>query len=239
MALFEIEHLDKTYHTGGVETPVLHDLSFSIEKGEFVSVMGPSGSGKSTLLQIMGFLSDLSSGEFRFNGRRFSEYDEDERAQVRNAEMGFIFQAFNLLPRQTIRENVLLPLMYSDRPADSWNERVEEVVESVGLEHRIDYETYKLSGGEKQRVAIARALVNNPDVIFADEPTGNLDSASGQKVMEEIQDLYENHDHTVILITHEARTAQYAERLIELQDGRIVKDEKITNQLRARDGFKK
>lgn len=239
MALFEIKHMDKTYHTGGVETPVLHDLSFSIEKGEFVSVMGPSGSGKSTLLQIMGFLSDLSSGEFRFNGRRFSEYDEDERAQVRNAEMGFIFQAFNLLPRQTIRENVLLPLMYSDRPADSWNERVEEVVESVGLEHRIDYETYKLSGGEKQRVAIARALVNNPDVIFADEPTGNLDSASGQKVMEEIQDLYENHNHTVILITHEARTAQYAERLIELQDGRIVKDEKITNQLRARDGFKK
>lgn len=239
MALFEIEHLNKTYHTGGVATPVLHDVSFSIEKGEFVSVMGPSGSGKSTLLQIMGFLSDLSSGEYRFNGRRFAEYDEDERAQVRNAEMGFIFQAFNLLPRQTIRENVMLPLMYSGRSPRGWNGRVEEVVESVGLEHRIDYETYKLSGGEKQRVAIARALVNNPDVIFADEPTGNLDSESGQAVMEEIQELYEKQNHTVILITHEARTAQYAERLIALRDGRIERDEKVTNQLRARDGFTK
>src|SRR5690606_20102535 len=149
------------------DTPVLKGLDFTIEEGEFVSIMGPSGSGKSTLLHILGFLAEHTGGEYWFNGRRFVEHTDDEIAHIRNAEMGFVFQSFNLLPRQSVFENVQLPLLYSGRPESVWKSRVEEVVEIVGLTHRLDYETYKLSGGEKQRTAIARALVNEPKVIFA------------------------------------------------------------------------
>src|SRR3989344_1016307 len=182
MAFFEVTNLEKTYLGEVTNTKVLNGLTFSIEKGEFVSIMGPSGSGKSTLLHIIGFLDDHTGGEYRFNGKQYSDYKEDEIARVRNKEMGFVFQQFNLLPRESVFENVRLPLMYSDVPESEWKSKVEKVVEIVGLTHRIDFETYKLSGGEKQRVAIARALVNNPNVIFADEPTGNLDSKSGQAV---------------------------------------------------------
>ena len=239
MSLFELKDLEKTYFSEEVNTRVLHGLTFSIEKGEFVSVMGPSGSGKSTLLHILGFLDNLTAGEYKFNERQYGDYSEEEVAHVRNKEMGFVFQQFNLLPRQSVFKNVLLPLMYSDLPESDWKERVEEVVEIVGLTHRLDYETYKLSGGEKQRTAIARALVNNPNVIFADEPTGNLDSISGQSVMETLQKLHDDFGHTVVLITHETQTAEHADRIIYIKDGQIEKDTKVASRRNAQDIFKK
>ncbi|MDZ7726266.1 MAG: ABC transporter ATP-binding protein [Candidatus Campbellbacteria bacterium] len=239
MALFEVDNLRKSYKSSEVETKVLHGLSFVIEEGEFVSVMGPSGSGKSTLLHILGFLENLTEGEYRFNEKSYHEFTEDEVANIRNEEMGFVFQTFNLLPRQTVFENVRLPLMYSKRPEEEWRERVEEVVQIVGLSHRLDYETYKLSGGEKQRVAIARALVNNPNVIFADEPTGNLDSVSGRAVMETLQALHDDLGHTIVLITHETYTAEHAERIIYLKDGKIESDSFVSERRIAKENFKK
>ncbi|MCF7816199.1 MAG: ABC transporter ATP-binding protein [Candidatus Pacebacteria bacterium] len=237
MSLFEVSNLEKTYFGEITDTKVLRGLTFKIEKGEFVSIMGPSGSGKSTLLHILGFLSDHTSGEYRFNGKRYEEHTDTEVAKVRNSEMGFVFQSFNLLPRQTVFENVQLPLMYSKFPEHEWEQRVKEVVEIVDLSHRLEFETYKLSGGEKQRVAIARALVNNPDVIFADEPTGNLDSKSGQAVMQTLQQLHDELGHTVILITHETKTAEYADRMIRIVDGVIESDEKIANRREAKSEF--
>lgn len=239
MSLFEVKNLKKTFTGNGVETKVIHGLDFTIEAGEFVSIMGPSGSGKSTLLNILGFLLDNSGGEYRFNGKRFEDYTEDEIARVRNREMGFVFQTFNLLPRLSIFENVQLPLMYSGRPESEWRKRVEDVIKIVGLEHRVDFETYKLSGGEKQRVAIARALVNGPNVIFADEPTGNLDTKSGQAVMQTLQQLHDELGHTIVLITHETFTAEHADRMIYIVDGEIKSDEKIKNRRDARVNFKK
>lgn len=229
MSLFALENLTKTYFGEANDTKVLKGLTFKIEEGEFVSIMGPSGSGKSTLLHILGFLADHTTGEYRFNDKRYEDHSEDEIAHIRNNEMGFVFQSFNLLPRQTVFENVQLPLLYSGKPEDTWQKRVEEVVEIVNLSHRLDYETYKLSGGEKQRVAIARALVNNPKVIFADEPTGNLDSKTGQAVMQTLQKLHKEFGHTIILITHETFTADHAERKINLVDGLIESDVVIEN----------
>ena len=237
MALFEIKNLEKTYFGEITDTKVLRNLSFKIEKGEFVSVMGPSGSGKSTLLHIIGFLDDHSGGEYFFNNKRYKEYTEDEIAQVRNKEMGFVFQQFNLLPRETVYNNVCLPLMYSRLPERDWDKRVREVIEIVGLTHRLDFETYKLSGGEKQRTAIARALVNNPSVIFADEPTGNLDSASGRAVMETLQRLHDELGHTIILITHETYTAEHADRIIHIKDGQIESDTNVVKRRKASDSF--
>jgi putative ABC transport system ATP-binding protein len=242
MALFELKDLEKTYFGeagGDSDTKVLHGLNFKIDKGEFVSIMGPSGSGKSTLLHIMGFLDGHTGGEFRFNGKRFVDYTEDEAAMVRNKEMGFVFQQFNLLPRESVYENVRLPLMYSERPESEWKKRVEDAVEIVGLSHRLDYEAYKLSGGEKQRTAIARALINNPNVIFADEPTGNLDSKSGQVVMETLQNLHSELGHTIVLITHETYTAEHADRMILIKDGRIESDAKNKKKRKAKKSFKK
>ena len=239
MSLFEVTNLEKTYFGELADTKVLRGLTFTIEKGEFVSIMGPSGSGKSTLLHILGFLADLTGGEYRFNGKRYEDHTDEEIAEVRNTEMGFVFQSFNLLPNQSVFENVQLPLMYSHLPESEWKKRVEEVVAVVDLTHRLNYETYKLSGGEKQRVAIARALVNNPSVIFADEPTGNLDSKSGQAVMETLQRLHDELGHTVLLITHETSTAEYADRIIHIVDGAIESDVKVANRRDARTGFMK
>lgn len=227
MALFEISNLSHTYHNNGVDTPVLHDISFKIEKGEFVSIMGPSGSGKSTLLHILGFLLDHTSGMYKFNDKIRRDYDEDEIARVRNKEMGFIFQSFNLLPRQTVFENVGLTLAYSGIPKTQWKEKIDKVIDIVDLRERLDFATYKLSGGEKQRTAIARALVNDPQVIFADEPTGNLDSESSKAVMEKLDILNREFGHTIVLITHEEPTAKYAERIIRIWDGRIESDKTV------------
>lgn len=238
MALIEAKNLEKVYSTEGIETPALQGVSFEIERGEFVAIMGPSGSGKSTLLHILGFLDRHTNGVYKFDGKTLDDYLESELAHVRNRKMGFVFQAFNLLPRSTVLENVKLPLLYSDIEESLWDEMAKKAIEDVGLSHRAHHNSSQLSGGEKQRAAIARALVNNPQVIFADEPTGNLDSKSGKMVMEIIQRLNEEKGHTVILITHETYTAEHAQRIIRLRDGKIESDEKVFHR-HASDDFVK
>ena len=230
VTLINIKNVWKVYDNEGTKTEALRGVSLDIKKGEFVAIMGPSGSGKSTLLQILGLLDNHTDGTYHFSGKDIGAYDSEEIARLRNEKVGFVFQAFNLLPHETVLENVKLPLIYSTIPESEWDKRSEEAVIAVGLEHRKHYQAVQLSGGEKQRVAIARALVNSPEVIFADEPTGNLDSKSGQAIIEIIQKLNMEKGHTIILITHETFTAQYAERIIRLHDGEIECDEKVTNR---------
>ena len=232
--LIQIKNLKKEYRTDDLVTPVLHDINFNIEDGDFVSIMGPSGSGKSTLMHILGLLDRPSGGSYKFRGHEVSSLNDDELAAYRNEKIGFIFQAFNLLPRTTVLENVELPLFYSKQHHNA-STRAKKVLEAVGLGHRLDYYTNQISGGEKQRVAIARALVNDPDVIFADEPTGNLDSKSGIQVMEILQKLNDE-GRTIILVTHETYTAEHAKRIIRVKDGNIVSDEIISKRRRAKDG---
>jgi putative ABC transport system ATP-binding protein len=236
-AIITTTGIKKTFVTGEVETHALRGVSLEIQQGEFLAIMGPSGSGKSTLLHILGFLDRQTNGSYDFDGRAFEEYTDEEVAHVRNQKMGFVFQAFNLLPRTSVLDNVMLPLVYSDIPEKKWKKMTEAAIEAVGLEHRMHHESSQLSGGEKQRVAIARALVNDPQVIFADEPTGNLDSKSGLAVMQIIQKLNEE-GKTVVLITHETYTAEHAERIVRLLDGKISSDERVTNR-RTKDSFVK
>jgi putative ABC transport system ATP-binding protein len=239
MALIEVKNIGKTYGMDGVSTEVLKNLSFNIDEGEFVAIMGPSGSGKSTLLHIIGFLDPQTKGHCLFDKKSMEDYSEDELAHIRNQEMGFVFQAFNLLPRTSVYENVKLPLIYSSRPEKDWHDLVMQAIKTVGLEHRLDHESSQLSGGERQRVAIARALVNEPRIIFADEPTGNLDSKSGQKIMETLQRLNKEEGHTVVLITHETYIAEFAQRIIRIKDGEIKSDTKVKNRRDANHSFKK
>ncbi|HNV12676.1 MAG TPA: ABC transporter ATP-binding protein [bacterium] len=226
--LIEIENLKKQYSSGDLVTKVLHGISFNIDFGEFVSIMGPSGSGKSTLMHILGLLDRSTSGVYKLEGRDVSSLNDDQLASFRNDKIGFVFQAFNLLPKTTVLENVILPLTYSDNKRNM-KERASKVLESVGLGHRLNYYTNQISGGEKQRVAIARALVNSPSVIFADEPTGNLDSKSGAQVMEILQKLNDA-GNTIILVTHETATAEHAKRIIKIKDGIIISDEPVANR---------
>jgi len=229
MALIEIKNLYKTYTSEGLETPVLHNLDFKIEKGEFVAITGPSGSGKSTLMHILSFMDKPSCGEYVFDGKKVNELTDDQLAEMRSVAVGFVFQAFNLLPRTSVMENVMLPLVYTGDKESVRQHKAKQALTAVGLEHRLNYFTNQLSGGEKQRVAIARALVNNPAVIFADEPTGNLDSKSGLQVMKILQDLNEQ-GHTIILVTHERYTAEHAKRILRIRDGIIESDEKVVNR---------
>ena len=238
MPLISVKNIEKTYVIEDVETHAVRDISLEINKGEFVAVMGPSGSGKSTLLHMLGFLDRPTGGEYRFDDRSIDEYSDDELARVRNRVMGFVFQAFNLLPRTTVLENVKLPLLYADIPNEEQDTLARKAIEVVGLRDRMHHESSQLSGGEKQRVAIARALVNNPSVIFADEPTGNLDSKSGGQVMEFIEKLHAD-GNTILLITHETYTAEYAERIIRLKDGLIESDTKVSNRHHTKDHFVK
>jgi len=240
MVLIKVKNLVKTYNEGHEsETRVLKGISFEIKKGEFVAIMGPSGSGKSTLLHMLGFLDEPTSGEYIFNGKKRSTYTEDDLSHVRNNQIGFVFQAFNLLPKTTVLENVKLPLLYSKVPKHEWDKRALSAIDAVGLSHRVYHESSELSGGEKQRVAIARSLVNDPDLIFADEPTGNLDSKSGKQVMQIIQRLNEEEGHTIVLITHETTTAEHAERIIRIRDGEIESDEKVVNRRKSSEEFLK
>ncbi|RJQ29846.1 ABC transporter ATP-binding protein [Candidatus Parcubacteria bacterium] len=239
MPLLEVQSLRKIYASEEVQTVALEDISFSIEPGEFVAIMGPSGSGKSTLLHILGFLDTYTSGTYIFDGKEMSDYGEEEMARLRNRKMGFVFQTFNLLSRTPVIDNVKLPLLYSGIPESKWEKLAKDAVVAVGLEHRMHHHPSQLSGGEKQRSAIARALVMKPQVIFADEPTGNLDSKSGQLVMETVQRLNEELGHTVILITHETYTAEHAQRIIHIRDGKIEKDERVGARRRAKDRFEK
>lgn len=224
--MIKVSNLTKVYTNDGIETPVLHGLTFEICDGEFVAIMGPSGSGKSTLMHILAFLDRLTSGEYLFGGEDVSKLTDDELAYNRNSKVGFVFQAFNLLPKTTVFENVKLPLVYrGEYPTDA-DQKVRNAIESVGLSHRIENLSNQLSGGEKQRVAIARALVTDPAMIFADEPTGNLDSVSGGQVMDILTRLNDR-GKTIILVTHEANTAAHAKRVIRVRDGRIESDESV------------
>lgn len=240
MSLIKISDLHKDYINEEIVTPVLHGLNFEIQKGEFTAIMGPSGSGKSTLMHILGLLDRPTTGIYELDGRDTTKLNDNELAELRNHRLGFIFQSFNLLPRTSVLENVKLPLFYSHLTAKDHDKRAKEALEAVGLGHRLEYLSNQLSGGEKQRVAIARALVTEPDIIFADEPTGNLDSKSGGQVMGILQKLNsEEHRHTIILVTHETYTAGYAERIIRLKDGEVVSDERVINRKKAEDGLKK
>lgn len=236
--MMEVVNLEKKYYDDSIVTTALNGVSFSIKKGEFVAIVGPSGSGKSTLMHIMGFLDRPTSGTYRFKGKSIDSLTDDELAYIRNQEMGFVFQFFNLLPRTTVFDNVKLPLIYSKIPNKKKNEMVKEAIKAVGLSHRINHLSNQLSGGEQQRVAIARAIVNHPAVIFADEPTGNLDSKAGQQIMEILQGLNKR-GHTIVLVTHEKYTSEMARRIIEMKDGKVVNEKEINRPRLAKDGFVK
>lgn len=235
MAFIETKQLEKTYRTGDIETRVLRGISLSIEKGDFVSIMGPSGSGKSTLLHIVGFLDRQTGGEYYFNGKAIHDFTPNDCAHIRNETVGFVFQMFNLLARTSVLENVKLPLAYSSVPEHEWDTLAKRAIESVGLTYRIDHVPSKLSGGEQQRVAIARALVRNPQVILADEPTGNLDSKASKAIMEIFEELNQKRGHTILLVTHEMFIAEHARRIITIRDGVIATDITVATQRKAGD----
>ena len=233
--MIEVKNLKKIYN-GIVPTRALDGVSFNITEGEFLAIMGPSGSGKSTLMHILGFLDRPSSGSYRFKEKSIDDLSDDELARIRNKQIGFVFQSFNLLPRTTVLENVKLPLVYAGLSLEKEEKMVKEALDSVGLSHRINYLSNQLSGGEQQRVAIARAVVNHPSLIFADEPTGNLDSKSGQQIMDILQKLNDQ-GHTVILVTHEQYTSEMAKRIIHIKDGKIVSDLLVDHRRLAKDGL--
>lgn len=235
MHLIETKNLNKTYQDAEINTVGLDNISIRIDEGEFVAITGPSGSGKSTLLQVLGCLDRPTSGQYLIDGKPLDSYSDNELAEIRNKKMGFVFQAFNLLPRQSVLDNVKMPLVYAGVKEPRRTEVAQKMVDMVGLNDRKDYKTAKLSGGQKQRVAIARALVNNPKIIFADEPTGNLDSKSGQQIMEIIQDLNDQ-GKTIILVTHESDTAEHAKRVLKIKDGIIVADIQVLKQRLAKEG---
>jgi putative ABC transport system ATP-binding protein len=226
--MIDVKDLKKDYIDEGEITSALRGVSFTINKGDFVSIMGPSGSGKSTLVQILSFLDRSTGGSYTFLGKKIEDLSDVELAHIRNKSIGFVFQSFNLLTRLTVYENVEIPLIYSDVPVAERKKLIEDAVRSVGLEEKLYVETAKLSGGQKQRIAIARALVNDPDIIFADEPTGNLDSVSGAQVMSILDGLHDA-GRTVILVTHETATAEFADRIIRLRDGVLESDVPVKN----------
>jgi len=224
--MIELRDITKTYRKNGeVEVRVLQGVSLDIKKGEFVAIMAPSGMGKTTLMNILGCLDRPTGGTYRLEGVEVEKLNDDELSLVRNEKIGFVFQTFNLLPRASALENVELPMIYSPRSSDL-RKKAMEALKAVGLGDRINYKPSELSGGQQQRVAIARALVNNPSIILADEPTGNLDSASSEEIMTIFKGLHQK-DRTLILVTHEADIATHAKRLIQMKDGKVVEDKKI------------
>ena len=218
MPLISLQHIEKKYFMEKQTLTVLKDLSFTIEKSEYIALMGPSGSGKSTLMNILGCLDSPTSGKYILNGQDVSKMKEDDLADVRNKEIGFIFQQFNLLPRLTAVENVALPLIYANVPKKERIKRALEALEKVGLGNRSSHKSNEMSGGQIQRVAIARALINNPAILLADEPTGNLDSKTSEEVMKLFEDIH-NAGNTIIVVTHEEDIALHAKRIVRLKDG--------------------
>jgi putative ABC transport system ATP-binding protein len=219
--MIKITDLKKFYRTEEVETSAINNISLEVKKGEFLAVMGPSGCGKSTLLNILGLLDDLDEGSYLFNGTEISDYNEKKRADLRKHNIGFVFQSFNLIDELTVFENVELPLIYTKMPSAERKKRVEEVLEKVQILHRRNHFPQQLSGGQQQRVAVARAVVNNPKIILADEPTGNLDSNSGNDVMQLLTQLNEQ-GTTIIMVTHSEHDARYSHRIVRMLDGQIV-----------------
>ncbi len=219
--MIKITDLQKLYRTEEVETIALSNLSMEVKKGEFIAVMGPSGCGKSTLLNIIGLLDDLDGGSYRFNDIEVAKFNERKRSDLRKHNIGFVFQSFNLIDELTIFENVELPLIYTKVPAVERKKRVEEVLEKVQIMHRRNHFPQQLSGGQQQRVAVARAVVNNPKLILADEPTGNLDSNNGNAVMQLLTELNEQ-GTTIVMVTHSEHDARYSDRIIRMLDGQVV-----------------
>lgn len=222
--IITLHNLTKDYYLGKMVIPVLKGINLNVEKGEYVALMGPSGSGKSTLMNILGCLDVLTKGNYILNGLDVSHLDDDELARIRSKEIGFVFQTFNLLPRLTALENVALPLVYAGLARDERIEKAEKVLAAVQLADRMDHKPNEMSGGQRQRVAIARALVNNPSIILADEPTGNLDTKTSEEIMELFTEINGN-GNTVIMVTHEEDIASFAKRVVRLRDGIIEKDE--------------
>jgi putative ABC transport system ATP-binding protein len=224
--IIELRNLVKTYHVGETEVRALRGVSYVIEDGDFLAIMGPSGSGKSSLMNILGCLDKPTSGEYILDGEEVSTFDKNKLARIRNQKIGFVFQSYNLLPRTTALENTELPLLYSSTESRDMTERALAALEAVGLKDRAHHKTNQLSGGEQQRVAIARALLNNPNLILADEPTGNLDSATSSEVMNIFKTLNEEKGITMIMVTHEPDIAAWARRRIYLKDGLIIREER-------------
>lgn len=223
-AIIQASHLKKVYQSGTVETVALNDVSFEIKKGEFVAIMGPSGSGKSTLMHILGALDTPTSGSYLLDGEEVSKLTQDALADIRNRKIGFIFQAFNLLPRTSALKNVMLPMVYGGIPKQERLEKAKKYLDMVGLGDRMEHSSNQLSGGQQQRVAIARGLVMNPAILLADEPTGNIASNQAAEIMDIFQRINEEEGHTIVMITHELDIAEHAKRIIQLKDGKIVSD---------------
>lgn len=221
--MITLKNISKVYFTGNIETVALSDISFNIIKGEFVAIMGPSGSGKSTLMHILGALDLPTGGTYLLDNENINKLDEDRLAEIRNQKIGFVFQAFNLLPRISALHNVTLPMMYAGIPKEQRLEKAKKYLEMVGLADRMDHPPNQLSGGQQQRVAIARALVMNPSIILADEPTGNIATGQAEEIMKIFQNL-NNNGHTIIMITHEPDIAYHAKRVIHIRDGKISED---------------
>jgi len=230
--IIQIKDLTRFYQMGETEVRALNGVTFDILENEYLAIMGPSGSGKSTLMNMIGCLDTPTGGEYILNNNNVSQMDDAELAEVRNREIGFVFQTFNLLPRTTCLANVELPLIYAGVKASERKERASEVLAKVGLGDRLDHKPNELSGGQRQRVAIARALVNNPSILLADEPTGNLDTKTGNEIMLLFEELYKA-GNTIILVTHENEIAEYSRRIVRLRDGIIETDEKVSNPVLA------
>lgn len=222
--MLKLEHIEKAYQQGKNTVPVLHDITFHVAHGEFVAIMGPSGSGKSTLMNLIGLLDTPTNGSYFFDGTEVSRCSENMLSQIRNEKIGFVFQNFNLLPRQSALENAALPLLYAGVKPKVRRERAREALEKVGLADRVSFLPTQLSGGQKQRVAIARAMINHPKLLLADEPTGALDTASGEQVMELFHELHKT-GVTIVMITHELEIAQHAERILTIRDGRLGEEQ--------------
>jgi putative ABC transport system ATP-binding protein len=225
-AVIQIEDLKRVYQMGDTEVRALDGVTFDIHRNEYIAIMGPSGSGKSTMMNLIGCLDTPSEGEYILNGHRVSEMDDKELADVRNREIGFVFQTFNLLARTDCLANVELPLIYAGMAGADRKARATEVLTKVGLGDRLDHKPNELSGGQRQRVAIARALVNGPSILLADEPTGNLDTKTGEEIMELFEELYEA-GNTIILVTHENDIANHARRIVRLRDGKVESDDAV------------
>lgn len=232
-AIIDISHISKIYKTEAMETVALDDVSFTINRGEFVAIMGPSGSGKSTLMHILGALDTPTSGTYILDGENVENLSDDQLADIRNRKIGFIFQAFNLLPRTTVLQNVMLPMRYGGVTLEKRKQTAQKYLEMVGLGHRLLHTSNQISGGQQQRVAIARALVMNPSILLADEPTGNIASAQAEEIMAIFQDLNKE-GHTIIMITHEPDIAAHAKRIINIRDGKVLKDEANKKQVIAK-----